>query len=107
MYRGKESPLYIIAKEILNNLDGEIQMYICSNSNHAIICSKEHKTFRLLSVIKRNGYQCSVCENDLKFNLLNLKIECRGGILISRKLKKNLFSTMYSWICDKGHENKT
>ena len=107
LYRGKESSLYISAKEIINNLDGEIQEYIGSNSKHSIICSKGHKAFRLLSVIKRNGYQCSVCQSDLKFNLINLKIESRGGILISRKLKKNQFSTMYSWICDKGHENKT
>lgn len=107
LYKGRDSSTFNRVRKIINNRGGEIQGYIGSNSKHNIICSKGHKTQRLLSVIERDGYQCSVCEIDFKFNMIKEKIESKGGILLSKKLKKNGFSEMYDWVCDKGHKNKT
>jgi len=108
LYKGRESSLYQKVNQIVSDSGGKIQNYIGSNSKHEIHCNKGHRTKRLLGGIAVTiGFNCSHCEKDFKFNLIKEKIESRGGILLSKKLKKNGFSEMYDWVCDKGHKNKS
>jgi len=107
LYRGRESGLYEIAKLVVEKENATIQDYIGSESNHIVICKKGHKTSKKLSVLKRNGFNCSVCDNINKYLNLKNTIEQRGGALIDQKLKKSGFSNVYSWVCEKGHKSKT
>ena len=102
LYRGRESRLYEIAKVEVEKENATIQDYIGSESNHIVTCKKGHKTSKKLSVLKRNGFNCSDC-----IKLEKYKIEKRGGKLINEKLKNKGFSNLYDWICDKGHKNLT
>ena len=107
LYRGRESRLYNIAKLEVENENATIQDYIGSESNHIVICKKGHKTSKKLSVLKRDGFNCSDCIKLEKYFILKDKIEKRGGKLISEKLKNKGYSNLYDWICDKGHKNLT
>ena len=107
LYRGRESRLYEIAKLEVEKENATIQDYIGSESNHIVICKKGHKTIKKLSVIKRNGFNCSDCIKLDKYFILKDKIEKRGGKLINEKLKSKGYSNLYNWICKKGHKSKT
>ena len=107
LYRGRESGLYEIAKLEVEKENATIQDYIGSESNHIVTCKKGHKTSKKLSVLKRNGFNCSDCIKLEKYFILKDKIEKRGGKLINEKLKNKGFSNLYDWICDKGHKNLT
>ena len=107
LYRGRESGLYEIAKLEIEKENATIQDYIGSESNHIVICKKGHKTSKKLSVLKRDGFNCSDCIKLEKYFILKDKIEKRGGKLISEKLKNKGYSNLYDWICDKGHKNLT
>ena len=107
LYRGRDSGLYEIAKLEVEKENATIQDYIGSESNHIVTCKKGHKTSKKLSVLKRNGFNCSDCIKLEKYFILKDKIEKRGGKLINEKLKNKGFSNLYDWICDKGHKNLT
>ena len=107
LYRGRNSGLYEIAKLEVEKENATIQDYIGSESNHIVTCKKGHKTSKKLSVLKRNGFNCSDCIKLEKYFILKDKIEKRGGKLINEKLKNKGFSNLYDWICDKGHKNLT
>ncbi len=107
LYKGRESRLFEIAKLEVEKEKATIQDYIGSESNHIIKCKEGHKTSKKLSVLKRNGFNCSICNNNNKYLNLKNTIVQRGGTLIDQKLKNKGYSNIYSWVCDKGHKNKT
>ncbi len=107
LYRGRESRLYELAKVNVEKENGTIQGYIGSESDHLVTCKNGHKSNKNLGVLKRDGFNCSICDNNTKYLVLKNKIEQRGGVLVDKKLKNRGYSNLYNWICDKGHKNKT
>ncbi|CAI8268760.1 MAG: Uncharacterised protein [Polaribacter sp. SA4-10] len=107
LYKGRESGLYKTAKRVVEANNGTIQDYTGSVSKHVITCNYGHESNKLLSVIKRDGFNCPICKNESKFNRLKQIIEAKGGALLDVKLKKGGWSNNYNWKCDKGHRNYT
>ena len=107
LYRGRESSLYIKAEEIVKKNNAKIQDYIGSANKHELICINGHITRKSLSVIARDGFNCSNCIIQSKYKILKETIESRGGVLKDKNLKNKGYSELYSWICDSGHQNSS
>tara|TARA_B110000027_G_C16101541_1_gene293325 strand:- start:111 stop:1886 length:1776 start_codon:yes stop_codon:yes gene_type:complete len=107
LYRGRETTVYNKAKAIIAAANGNIQGYIGSESNHLVTCRLGHESKKKLSVLKKNGFNCSHCVNQEKYTKLKTSIEQRGGKLLTTRLKQTGYSNLYDWECDKGHKNTT